>query len=142
MQIIQESKLTAGLTYQILEPHIHSFHITGMNRETVDAVVSHAMALDKACDAAKQHACFLYVLDGVPFTPYLLHRVIHAVQSTPASLVESTAVVGDNFTLSLFRSLIMTRVADKARQSTQFFNDEAAAHSWLLQRIADMAEIE
>jgi hypothetical protein len=142
MQIIQESKLTSGLTYQILEQQIHRFHITVMNRETVDAVVSQAMALDKACDAAKQHACFLYVLDGVPFTPYLLHRVIHAVQSTPASLVESSAVVGDNFTLRLFRSLIMSRVADKARQSTQFFSDEAAARTWLLERIAAMADVE
>jgi hypothetical protein len=142
VQIIQESKLTSGLTYQILEQQIHRFHITGMNRETVDAVVGHAMAIDKACDAAGQHACFLYVLDGVPFTPYLLHRVIHAVQSTPASLVESTAVVGDNFTLRLFRSLIMTRVADKACQSTQFFSDEAIARTWLLERIAAMTDVE
>jgi hypothetical protein len=142
MQIIQESKLAAGLIYQILEPQIHRFYITGMNRETVDAVVSQAMAIDKACDAAKHHACFLYVLDGVPFTPYLLHRVIHAVQSTPASLVESTAVVGNNFTLRLFRSLIMPRVADKARQSTQFFSDETAARTWLLERIAAMADVE
>jgi hypothetical protein len=142
MQIIQETQLTSGLTYQILEKQIHRFYITQMNRETVDAVVGHAMAIDKACDAARQHACFLYVLDGVPFTPYLLHRVIHAVQNTPATLIESSAVVGDNFTLRLFRSLIMSRVADKARQSTQFFNDEDAARAWLLERVADMAEAE
>src|SRR5687767_7105944 len=142
MQVIQETKLTDGLTYQIFENQIHRFYIIEMTRETVDAVVSQAMAIDKACDTAKQHACFLYVLDGVPFTPYLLHRVIHAVQNTPATLIESSAVVGDNFTLRLFRSLIMTRVADKARQSTQFFSDETTARVWLLQRITDMVQIE
>jgi hypothetical protein len=38
--------------------------------------------------------------------------------------------------------LIMSRVADKARQSTQFFSDEAAARTWLLERIAAMADVE
>lgn len=142
MQIKQEEKPTSGLTFQIFDNGIHRFHITKMTRDTVDAIVERAMQIDKIFHENEGHACFLYILDDVPFTPYLLQKVIQAVQTTPADLCESTAVVAKNFTLGIFRSLIVPRVSAKARQSTQFFTDEQEAREWLVARIAALANAE
>lgn len=141
MKIIHEEQPTEGLLYQIFDNGIHRLLLTKTTRKVVDAVVEKAMSIDETCHAAHEHACFLYVLDNVSFTPYLLHKVVQAVQSTPSDLRESTAVVGNNFTINIVRSLIIPRVAIKARQSTQFFTDEQDALEWLTQRIKALADM-
>ena len=142
MKITQEETLSPDLIYQVFDNGIHRFHVTKMTRTTVDALVTRAMEIDQACHQTDQHACFLYVLGDVPVTPYLVHKVIQAVRNTPEDLRESSAVVGNNYILNLFRTLVVSRVSTKARQSTQLFSQESEAIAWLTERIEILSEEE
>ncbi len=135
MNIIHEDTPTHDLIYQIFDNGIHRFHVTKMARQTVDALVTRVMEIDQTCHQTDQHACFLYVLGDVPVTSYLVHKVIQIVRNKPEDLRESSAVVANHYILNLFRTLVGSRISEKARQSTQLFSEETKAIAWLNKRI-------
>ncbi len=139
MQTMYEEQLANGLRYQLVDGLLHRFYVTNTERQTVDALVEQAMAIDAAYAAAHQHACYLFILANAPFRFYILQKIAESMKFTPPTLIESAAIVGDSFTIRIFSSLLVNRLSNKARHSTQFFSDEAAARTWLLQRIEDMA---
>lgn len=129
-----QEQLTDGLLYQKYQPHIHNLTFTDMSKQTVDRAFKLVTALDQQYAGQGNHIQYLYVLDEVSYTPYLLKKVLESIKLTPSDLYESTAVVTDTFLAKVLETLVLSKVSLQKKHQVRFFSTEPEAFAWFDER--------
>ena len=129
-----EEQLTDGLIYAKYHPHIHSFTFSNMTKETVDAAYQYITTLDKEYAEKGIHIQYLYILDDVPYTPYMLTKIKQSLALVSTTLRHSSAVVADTFFARVLQAIIVPNIAKDIMQEVRFFTTESEAFEWLTSR--------
>ena len=66
------------------------------------------------------HLKYLYVLDDVSYTPYLLKKLKQAVDLVPPELMEKSAIVADTFFTRVLQAIVVPKIMQHIMQFTQF----------------------
>ncbi len=127
-------ELSPGLIYECLPGAIHKFIINDISRQTVDAFCDKAHTIDVETHAVNGHARFLYLVNIAGPSPYFIRKAVQLAQSTPEGLLESQAIVGNSFALTVARNVIFRKTPSTTAQAAAFFETEADALVWLKQR--------
>ena len=135
-----EEQLTDGLVYAKYRPHIHCFTFTNMTKETVDIAYSHIIALDKEYATKGIHVQYLYVLDDVTYTPYVLTKLKQLINAMPENLRDSSAIVADTFLNRALEAIVMPLIRSIEIQSINFCATEKEAFAWFEERRKSIGE--
>ncbi len=132
-----EEQLTDGLLYAKYHPHIHSFTFSDMSKETVDAAYAIITSLNKDYAEKGIHLQYLYILDDMHYTPYVLQKIKQSLAQISPELQHSSAVVADTFLARILQTMIVPHIAKVIMQEVQFFTTEGEAFEWLASRQED-----
>src|SRR5690606_19313560 len=108
-----------------------SLTFTDMTKETVDAAYIIVTGLNIEYARNKQHLQYLYLLDDVQSTPYLIAKIRESLKTVEATLVHSTAAVADPFLTKVLEAIVMPIISKIMRPTIKFCATEVEAFTWL-----------